>query len=136
MLFDPFEEQFDLPPAAIQVGDGGGRQGKVVGEKHQFFAGVCIVIADAAQCVGIALCGALSGQHAGLVATQPGGLVHRMGIAAMELEIGFGPDNEAGRGQREPAQSLEVEVGAVHDIEGAGFRQQGIERLDVVQCAR
>ena len=136
MLLDPFEEQFDLPTTLVQFGDGECRQGKVVGEEHQFFAGFCIVIPDSTQGVGIALGRVEAGQYAGLVATQSGGLVHLPRVAAMELEIGFGPDNEEGRSQREPIQSLEVEVGAVHDIECAGLRQQGIEHLDVVQFAR
>ena len=35
VLFDPFEEQFDLPAAAIKLGDGRGRQGEVVGQEDE-----------------------------------------------------------------------------------------------------
>ena len=35
MLLDPFEEKFDLPSAPLQLGDGQGRQRKIVGEKRQ-----------------------------------------------------------------------------------------------------
>jgi len=31
MLLDPFEEQLDFPPAPEELGDGQGRQSKVVG---------------------------------------------------------------------------------------------------------
>ena len=33
MLLDPFEEQFDLPASAIELGDGQRRDGKVVGQE-------------------------------------------------------------------------------------------------------
>jgi len=33
VLFDPFEEQFDLPSGAAQLGNLKGAQGKVVGQK-------------------------------------------------------------------------------------------------------
>ena len=35
MLFDPFEEQFDLPAALVDLGDGKRGQGKVVGQEDQ-----------------------------------------------------------------------------------------------------
>jgi hypothetical protein len=38
MLFDPFEEQFDLPAAVIELRNGKGGQGEVVGQKDQRLA--------------------------------------------------------------------------------------------------
>jgi hypothetical protein len=35
VLFDPFEEQLDLPAAFVQSGNGQGRQGRVVGQEDQ-----------------------------------------------------------------------------------------------------
>ena len=49
MLLDPFEKQFDLPPAAIEIGDGDGRQREIVGQEHQPFAGRGVFELDAAQ---------------------------------------------------------------------------------------
>ena len=49
MLLDPFEEEFDLPAATIELGDGQRRNGEVVGQKDQRLAGLGIAIADAAQ---------------------------------------------------------------------------------------
>ena len=37
MLLDPFEKQFHLPAAAIQIGNRSGWQHKVVGQKHKCF---------------------------------------------------------------------------------------------------
>ena len=40
MLLDPFEEQFDLPPLTVELGDRQCRQGEVVGEEDQLLAGL------------------------------------------------------------------------------------------------
>ena len=57
MLLDPFEEQFDLPAATIELGNGQSRHGEVVGQEDRGFAGFGIAIADAAQRVGIIVLG-------------------------------------------------------------------------------
>ena len=49
MLFDSFEEEFDLPAAAIELGDGEGWQGEVVGENDQGIGGLRVLEANAAQ---------------------------------------------------------------------------------------
>jgi len=48
ILFDVLEEQFNLPPGFVNVGDGLGRQMEVVGQEHVVLAGFRITIADAA----------------------------------------------------------------------------------------
>ena len=63
MLLDPFEEEFDLPAAAIELGDGQRRDGEVVGQEDQPLAGLGIAITDAPQRDGIILLG-LSGRSA------------------------------------------------------------------------
>lgn len=42
MLLDPLEEQLDLPAATIELCDGKGWKGEVVGEKDQRLAAVRI----------------------------------------------------------------------------------------------
>lgn len=37
MLFDPFEEQFDLPSALVEFGDSQCGKDKIVGEKNELF---------------------------------------------------------------------------------------------------
>ena len=44
MLFDPSEEQFDLPAAAIQFSDGERGKGDLVGEKNQGSVLLCIMV--------------------------------------------------------------------------------------------
>ena len=57
MLLDPFEEQFDLPAAPIELRDGQGWHGEVVGQEDQCPVGDGIAIADAAQRGGIIVFG-------------------------------------------------------------------------------
>ena len=72
MLLDPLEEQFDLPAAAVELGDGQRRQGEVVGQEDQRLAGFRIVEANAAQRCGEALARVEAGEDDGLIADQPG----------------------------------------------------------------
>lgn len=53
MLFDPLEEDFDLPAAAIEFSDGQRRHGEIVGQEDQDIAGIGIAIANAAERNGI-----------------------------------------------------------------------------------
>ena len=53
VLFEPFEEQFDLPASAIEPADGQGWHGEMVGQDDERFAGFGVAIADAAQRIGI-----------------------------------------------------------------------------------
>ena len=49
VLFDPFEEQFDLPTTPIQVGDGQGGQFEIVGQEHESSRANDIVKRDASE---------------------------------------------------------------------------------------
>ena len=49
MLFDPFEEQFDLPPVAINGRHRERREKKVVRQEDEAFVDFFRVIADPAQ---------------------------------------------------------------------------------------
>jgi hypothetical protein len=44
ILLDPFEEQFHLPAALVQLGNGEWRQVEVIGEKDQGLAGLRVSI--------------------------------------------------------------------------------------------
>lgn len=55
MLFDPLEEDFDLPAAFVELRNGGGRQGEMVGQKDESFVLAGIVEADAPELLRIIL---------------------------------------------------------------------------------
>ena len=135
MLLEPFEEQFDLPAAPIQVGDGQSWYGEVVGQEDQGFAAHRIAIADPAQRVRIIQLGSDAGHHDGLVKTQAGGFVHRPGVAAGVTEVLLGAGDEKSPALMQPMPPGEVEVAAIHDIERAGFPDQLVEDVHVMHTA-
>ena len=116
VLFDPFEEQFDLPAAPIQLSDGQSRHGKVVGQEDQHLAGFGIAIADAPQRIRIIVLGTQTGRHNGLVKAQAGGFVHGPGVAAGAAEVFLGAGDKEGPGLMEAMESGEVEIAAIHDV--------------------
>jgi len=135
MLLDPFEEEFDLPAAAIELGDGQRRDGEVIGQEDQALARCWIAIADAAQRAGIIALRDQAGQHHGLVETQAGGFVHRAGVAAGTAEVLFGTGDKESAALVKAMPAGEVEVGAIHNVERAGFPDQLVEDIDVMHTA-
>jgi hypothetical protein len=68
MLFDPFEEQLDLPAKLVQSGNRSWREAKVVGQKEKPFLKFDIDIMNATQVFGIVDRTLRSGKANGLVA--------------------------------------------------------------------
>jgi hypothetical protein len=60
VLFDPFEKQLDLPPAAKQFGNRGGWKNKIVGQENESLFLFGIVETDPAESVGIILAGIIA----------------------------------------------------------------------------
>ena len=135
MLLDPFEEPFDLPAASIQLGDGQRRHGEVVGQEDEGFAGEGIAIADAAERVGIIVLGGQAGQHHGLVEAQAGGFIHGTGVTAGAAKVLLGTGDEASPALMNPMPPGEVKVAAIHDVERAGFPDELVEEVDIMNTA-
>ena len=135
MLLDPFEEQFDLSAATIQLGNGQCRHGEVIGQEDEGFAGEWIAIADAAERDGIIVLGLQAGQHHGLVETQAGGFIHRTGVTAGAAKVLPGPGDEESAALMNPMPPGEVKVAAIHDVERAGFPDELVEDVDIMNPA-
>lgn len=127
MLFDPLEEQLDLPTTAVKLGDGQCRQCEVVGEKDQSLCGLGIFEPYPPEWLIETLARIEDGEYDGLVADQALGSVHFVGVAALDFEIGLGPSDKEAARFAQSTQAFEVDVSAVHDIEGARLGQQLIE---------
>jgi len=65
-LFDPFEKQFCLPTALIDLGDGQCWKQKVVGQELESLLCFDIEITDSAQGIGIGFRGIDGGQNDGV----------------------------------------------------------------------
>ncbi len=56
-----------------------------------------------------------------LVVMDAGGFVHRLRIEAPPAEIGFGPSDKEGGTLMNFVKTAEIEITAVHDIDGTDF---------------
>ena len=70
ILFDPLEEQFDLPATLVQLCNGQRGQGEVVGEEHKLLFHLLGVVADSAKGVRVTFGAFGSAQYDGMVAAQ------------------------------------------------------------------
>lgn len=134
MLFDPLEEQLDLPAATIQLGDGSRWQVGIVGQEHQRFA-FGILDADAAQGRWITLCRVKDCQRADLIVNDAAGPIRFAGVTALEAQIRLGTDNEEAANLMQAMQLLEVEVGTIHHVEDSGLWHKHVEDVDLVPFA-
>ena len=51
----------------------------------------------------------------------------------MAIHIRLGPRHEKGTGSVQPIKAREVDIAAIHNVEGAWLRQQQIEDMNIVQ---
>ena len=135
MLFDPSEEQFNLPAAAIQCGNGEWGKGELVGEKNQGSVLLCIMVFDAPKLLGVVGGTVNTGEQDGLITDQSGGAVDGMGIEATESGVGFSPQEEEAAGLMQTVETGKVKIAAIHDVEGSGFGQEQIQDVDVMELA-
>src|ERR1017187_7708892 len=135
VLLDPFEEEFDLPAAPIELGNGQSWHGEVVGQEDEGFAGAGIAIADAAERVRVIALGEQTGHHHGLVKTQAGGFVHGTGVTAGATKVLSGTGDEESAALVQPMPAGEVEIAAIHDVKRTGLPDQLVEEVDVMHTA-
>src|SRR2546425_9082684 len=136
MLFDPFEEQFDMPATMIKLRNRQCGHGEVVGQKDQRLASLGIAIADAAQRLRVSLLGVETAQHHGLVEAQSGDLVRRPRITSLTTEVFLGAGDEESRMLLDAMQAGKVQIAPVHDVERTGFVNQLVENVHIVDAAR
>ena len=127
MLFDPFEEQFNLPPTLVKSRDRQRGQGEVVGQEHKPAIVLGVIIHDATQRVGVQPRRLRARQHDRLVAPQPRRLVDRATSTTAEVEAAFGARHKERRATREPMKTVKIDVSSIHHVERARFDRQTIE---------
>ncbi len=68
----------------------------------------------------------------GLVAAQAGRSIDGAGSEPSELEVGAPPHDEEGGGLGQPMEAVEIDIAAVHDVEGAGLGGEFVEHPGIV----
>src|SRR5215468_2420821 len=135
MLLDPFEKQFDLPTATVELSDGQSRYGKVVGQDDQSSSGLRSAKANASESLRIALMGIETAQNDGLIQAQAGGFVHRTGRASKEAEVAPGAGHKKSSALMQTVEPGKIQITTVGDIEGARLVTKLVENIDVVNLA-
>ena len=73
-----------------------------------------------------------SAQRNGPIASNTTGFVPGMRVATLVFGSGLGADDEEWPCSVQREQALEVRVATIHNVEGAGLRDQQIKDIDVV----
>ena len=136
VLLDPFEKEFDMPAAAIQVGDCLWRQDKVVGQEDQSLPAFGIEKTDTAQTLGVSLHRVEPFQQNRLIALNASRFVDIVRDYATETEVLPRPGNEKCAGQSPATQPRKIEVSAVHNVESSRLQHDVIEEKHIVQLGR
>ena len=132
ILFDPFEEQLDLPAALVQAGNRQRREREIVGQEHEPSIGLAIVERNATQGTGVQARRLQAREDNRLIAAQPSCSVDRATGAASVVHVSFGARHEERPALRQAIQASKIHVPAVHHIERAGLDRQKVEHRDIV----
>ena len=107
----------------------------VVGEEHQRLVGLGIPEADATQMFGVGPPSMVAVQGDGLIADDAGRSLRCCLVNTVVDHVRFGPRDEKGPRLMQSMKPLEVNIAAIHHVNGASFRYEQIEDIDVVQFA-
>ena len=134
VLLDPFEEQFDVPPALVDGRNSQGRQFEVVGQEGQRFAGFGIDVADMAQLLGIECFAFCRTQTNDLIAAQARRAIDRIGADDIETKIAFRPRNKECPGFVDTAKSTKIDVSTIHYINASGLEENLVQDVHSVDA--
>ena len=134
-LKSPLEEQLDLPTRLVDAGDSQRREREVVGQKLQPLVRRGVEVADSPQRVRIGFSRFDGSQYDGLIRAQASGLVDGMRVAPLQNDVLLGADDEERRAEGEHEEAFEIDVGSIHNVEGAGLGVDFVKDVDVVHFA-
>ena len=135
VLFDPLEEEFDLPAVFVQGCDGGGRQTGVVGQEDQRFFGAGVRKPNTPNMFGIVLDGVEALEHHALIGDHPSVSIGWGRVDASGSKVVLGAGDKKGARLMKAIKPLEIHVASVHHVEGAGLEDEHVEHLGVVGLA-
>lgn len=81
---------------------------------------------------GIIFGGIETGKHNRLVASKAGRFIDGLRIQSSKLEIGFGAGYESGLRLIQGVEPGKINITAVHEVDGASFRNQLVKNVDVM----
>ena len=81
------------------------------------------------------LAGGAAIQRDGLVGNDASRPIGRCGVDAMGVQVRLGACDEEGASLMQDVKAREIDVAAIHDVDGARFGQQQVESINIVQLA-
>ena len=135
VLRDPREEQFDLPALLVQRADRPCGTRGVVGQKHQPFARVRILEANAPQMFRIISRGIEAIERNALIADHATVALAGRGVHPPRVEGRLRTCDEERAGLMPHVQPREVHLPAIHHGEGTRLEREHVQHLHVVQRA-
>ena len=136
MLFDPFEEQLDLPSTLVERRNGEWGQCCVVGEEDKRLAGLGVFESHSAQVVlGIVFGDVMAVHGDGLIADYAVEFVARSRVDPAGIHIGLGSGDKEGSALMHREESCKIQVTAIHHVESTSLDGQEVQHVDIVQLA-
>lgn len=132
VLFDPFKEEFDLPPAFVNGCDSQGGQLEVISEKDKPLAARSIHVTDTPERFGVIAFPLPCTQLDRLVTSQAFCFIDRARLADTELRVAFCADNKAGLRHLDTVKACEVEVAPVENVNASRLEHDLIEEMNVM----
>ena len=135
VLFDPFEEQFDLPTILVKRGDCQWWQYKIVGQEYEGLSCLGVFETNAAQILWVMLSGIKAVERHRLIADHSRTSVGALRVDSFGVHVCLGASDKERIGQIHCVESFEIQIPAIHDIKGAWLGRQEVEHVDFVHLA-
>ena len=133
MLFDPFEEQFDLLAVLVKRCNRQGWQYKIVGQKYERLATLGVFESYASQVLWVAVLGIKPVEQYRLIANNACRSVDSSRVNSSSVHVGFGARHKETTRALHLVKSGEIQIATVHHVEGSGFDWHEVEHVDFVQ---
>ena len=135
VLFDPLEEQFDLPTILVKRGDCQRWQYKIVGQEDEGLSCLGVFETNAAQILWVMLSGIKAVELHRLIADHARTSVGALRVDSFGIRVRLGTSHKERAGQIHCVESFEIQIPAIHDIKGAWLGRQEIEHVHFVHLA-
>ena len=133
VLFDPAEEQFDVPAELVEFGDRQRGLKEVVRQEGQVAVVFSIVKTDPTKRLGIIDLRVGAGQGDGLIGSQVHGFIDGSRCDSSRLKIRFGPDDEKRAVKMKSIEPGEVQIAAVQNVKSATLEREIVEDPHIVR---
>jgi len=136
VLFDPAEEEFDLPSHFVEPGDGRRRQVKMVAQQDEIAARIGVKDPHPTQRPGKELSGLSGCKLADLITADSLIEVFGCRAVALEADVLFTAGHEEGSGLCDTGQPAEVKVAPIKNVEGFALKAEIVKPENIMAASR